>query len=337
MTSMTLEQRNAQKLNNLLNMANLNLKNKDIYFFLKCNVKVLFTKLALSQQDSEILAGHVTAISAELSTSKWDLRQFDPKKYQKFLNDLFNKIDFRKVDTNFMFKCRDLLEISPIKDDLYKRRMEFFDKKLPKIGSNIVAQNINNNNNNNKAFNNLKNTVNMVNLMMNKTNNLQNQPNNNTNIQNKPVNPFANMNQTININNTNNFQLNKNNDLPVNPFADMSPDSNPYMQNAQNFEPSPYNQNVININNTNDININNNKKELLRSIAPIGLNKTNTINKGNIFVDPYKPKKIPENIKENIIKELKIISNDIYNGKIESCRQHSIEALLCFKQIFPDN
>ena len=80
MTSITLEQRNAQKLNNLLNMANLNLKNKDIYYFLKCNVKVLFTKLALSQQDSEILAGHVTAISAELSTSKWDLRQFDPKK-----------------------------------------------------------------------------------------------------------------------------------------------------------------------------------------------------------------------------------------------------------------
>ena len=198
MTSITLEQRNAQKLNNLLNMANLNLKNKDIYYFLKFNVKVLFTKLALSQQDSEILAGHVTAISAELSTSKWDLRQFDPKKYQKFLNDLFNKIDFRKVDTNFMFKCRYLLEISPIKDDLYKRRMEFFDKKLPKVGSNIVAQNINNNNNN-KAFNNLKNTVNMVNLMMNKTNNLQNQPNNNTNIQNKPVNPFANMNQTITI------------------------------------------------------------------------------------------------------------------------------------------
>ena len=60
---MTLEQRNAQKLNNLLSMANINIKNKDIYYFLKYNVKILFPKLMLSQQDSEILSGHVTAIN----------------------------------------------------------------------------------------------------------------------------------------------------------------------------------------------------------------------------------------------------------------------------------
>ena len=30
---MTWEQRNAQKLNNILNMANINVKNRDIYFF----------------------------------------------------------------------------------------------------------------------------------------------------------------------------------------------------------------------------------------------------------------------------------------------------------------
>ena len=143
MNNITLEQRNAQKLNNLLNIANLNVKNKDIYFFLKCNVKVLLNKLQLSPKDLEILSGHVSAFSNELTSSKWDLRKFDPKKYQKFLDDLFNKIDFRKVDTEFMFKCKDLLEISPIKDELYKKRMEFFDKKLPKIGNNTVFPNNN--------------------------------------------------------------------------------------------------------------------------------------------------------------------------------------------------
>ena len=325
---MTLEQRNAQKLNNLLNMANINIKNKDIYYFLKYNVKILFPKLMLSQQDSEILSGHVTAINSELTTAKWDLRQFDPQKYQKFLNDLFNKVDFRKVDNNFMFKCRDLLEISPVKDDLYKRRLEFFDKKLPKIGNNIMNQN-----NPDTAFNNLMNALNTVNKMMNKPTNIQNQHNNNNqNIQNKPVNPFGNMNQNNNIK-TNKVQNNKNNNLPVNPFADMSPNSNPY---AQNFESLPYQQNISNTN-TNNINENNNNKQLLRSIPKTGLNTANIINNANNTVDPFKPKKIPENIKENIIKELKIISDDIYNGKIESCRLHSVEALLYFKQIFPDS
>ena len=319
---MTLEQRNSQKLNNLLNMANLNIKNMDIYYFLKYNVKILFPKLSLSKQDSEIMSGHVTAINSELSNSKWEIKQFDPQKYQKFLNDLFNKVDFRKVDNNFMFKCRDLLEISPVKDDLYKRRLEFFDKKLPKIGNNIMSQN-----NPNDAFNNLLNAVNMVNTMLNKPTKIQKQNNNIANIQNKPVNPFGNMNQNININN-NKVQKNTNNNLPVNPFADMN--SNPY---AQNFESSPYQQNISSTN-TNVMDENNNNKQLLHSIPQTGLNTNNNTNK---IPDPYKQKKIPEYIKENIIKELKIISNDIYNGKIDSCRQHSVEALLYFKQIFPDN
>ena len=121
MSIITLELRNAQKLNNLLNMANANVKNRDIYFFLKYNVKIIFNKVQLSPKDSEIISGHISAFTTELSSSKWDLKQFDPKKYKKFLDDLFSKIDFRKVDNNFMYKCRDLLEISPIKDDLYKK------------------------------------------------------------------------------------------------------------------------------------------------------------------------------------------------------------------------
>ena len=294
MSNITIEQRNAQKLNNLLNIANLNVKNKDIYFFLKCNVKVLLNKLQLAPKDLEILSGHVSAFSNELTSSKWDLRKFDPKKYQKFLDDLFNKIDFRKVDTEFMFKCKDLLEISPIKDELYKKRIEFFDKKLPKIGNNTSIQN-------NNINTNVNNTIN----------------------QTQPVNPFENTN--IQNNNINNVANSPNPFEPVNPFAGMSESSNPYAN--LNNQPSPYQQNFEN-NNPN----NNTGKTILRSIPHTGLNKVN--NENNI--DPYKPKVIPEDIKTKIIKELQSISGDLVNGKIDNCRYHSIEALLYFKQLFPD-
>jgi hypothetical protein len=49
-----------------------------------------------------------------------------------------------------------------------------------------------------------------------------------------------------------------------------------------------------------------------------------------------KKKKIPEDLKLKIINELKIVSEDIINGNIINCRKHSVEALLLFKQIFPD-
>ena len=318
MNNITLEQRNAQKLNNLLNIANLNVKNKDIYFFLKCNVKVLLNKLQLSPKDLEILSGHVSAFSNELTSSKWDLRKFDPKKYQKFLDDLFNKIDFRKVDTEFMFKCKDLLEISPIKDELYKKRMEFFDKKLPKIGNNTVFPN-NNITSNNKTTSNafVKNTV-----------KVNSNTNNNTNTNNinliQPVNPFENTNDKIN--NITNVANNPNPFLPVNPFAGMNESSNPYAN--LNNGPSPYQQNFEN-NNQN----NNTGKTILRSIPHTTLNN---MNNNNNNIDPYKPKVIPDDIKTKIIKELQSISGDLVNGKIDNCRYHSIEALLYFKQIFPD-
>ena len=279
------------------------------YFFLKCNVKVLINKLQLSKQDTEILSGHVSAFSNELSSSKWDLRQFDPKKYQKFLDDLFNKIDFRKVDTEFMFKCKDLLEISPIKDELYKKRMEFFDKKLPKIGNSTIIQSFNNNQ---TGYNTFVNNINKVNT----SNNIQ---------QVQPVNPFANLNATNYI--VDNVNNNTNTSLPINPFAGMNENSNPYT-NMNNNQPSPYQQNIEN----NNVN-NNTGKSILRSIPKTGLNNTININNN---IDPFKPKQIPEDIKSKIIKELQSISEEIVKGNIDNCRYHSIEALLYFKQIFPD-
>ena len=111
----------------------------------------------------------------------------------------------------------------------------------------------------------------------------------------------------------------------------MNPNSNPY--NNMNIGASPYQTNFEN-------NFNNNgKTTILRSIPKNGLNNINNnmAANNNFNIDPYKPKVIPEYLKENIIKELKLLSSDIAdNNKITSCRMHSIEALLYFKQIFPD-
>ena len=401
---MTLEQRNAQKLNNLLNMANINVKNRDIYFFLKCNAKIIFNKVILSPKDSEIISGHISAFTAELSSSKWDLKQFDPKKYKKFLDDLFSKIDFRKVDNNFMYKCRDLLEISPIKDDLYKKQMNFFDKKLPKIGGNTISEN------NNMTPKTLINTAKFVNnIKKNNQTNIQNQPvnpfadinignaniNNNINKQNQPVNPFAGMNLGSNATTIIDNNINKQNQ-PQNPFADINLGSNTNIitnnTTKQNQPVNPFegmtnnnlnnnnnlttiqnqpvnnlqgmNQNIININQVNDTNnsmpvnpfanmsdssnpftmnfespannINNinNQNEILHTVPKNELNNMN--NNNNMEPNHYKPKQIPDFLKDKIIKELNIISGEIVKGEIENCRIHSVEALLYFKQIFPD-
>ena len=162
---------------------------------------------------------------------------------------------------------------------------------------------------------------------------------NNTNKQNQPINPFEGLNQNNNNlngnnnlttlenkqannfqgmvqNNTNNNQINKSNDsMPVNPFANMTEISNPF---AMNFE-SPSN----NINN-------NDHKEIIHTIPKTGLNNI------NVNSNPYTQKQIPDFIKEKIIKELNIISGGIVKGEIENCRIHSVEAILYFKQIFPD-
>jgi len=314
--NITIEQRNAQKLYNYINVANQYVQNRDIYFYLKYYVKTMINQMKLPSNDYEILMGHVNAFSNELAQSHWEYRQFDPKKYDKFLNDFYTPIDFRKIDTEFMFKCKDLLEISPIKDELYKKRMEFFDKKLPKIGNNTVFPN-NNITSNNKTTSNafVKNTVKVntnTNINANNINQIQ------------PVNPFENTNDKIN--NITNVANNPNPFLPVNPFAGMNESSNPYAN--LNNGPSPYQQNFEN-NNQN----NNTGKTILRSIPHTTLNN---MNNNNNNIDPYKPKVIPDDIKTKIIKELQSISGDLVNGKIDNCRYHSIEALLYFKQIFPD-
>ena len=285
--NITLEQRNAQKLYNYINVANQFAQNKDIYFYLKYYVKSMINQLKISKQDYEALSGLLNTFSNELAISHWELRHFDPNKYDKFLNDFYGKVDFSKIDTIFMLKCKDLLEISPNKNDLYKRRMEYFDKKLPQFSSNNLLRT----------------------QMQMKNNN--------------------NYNNSIDANIAINTQSYK----PVNPFDGINNESNPY-GNGQNspynyMGNSPYQQN-------NNINNNQNLREMPPPKTDDKVNNTNNVYGLNNYTNnENKKKKIPEDIKAKIIKELQMVSEEIVNGKIDNCRKHSIEALILFNKVIP--
>ncbi len=135
------QQRNAQKLYNYLFLANQFRHIKDIYFYLKYCISIKINDLDLSKDDERKLNAQVTLYTQELNREKWDIHKMDPRVYDKFLNDYLNKINFNKVDQDTLYKCRDFLEI-----DLYHRRMEFFNKRLPPESNNNI--NLNNDNKN---------------------------------------------------------------------------------------------------------------------------------------------------------------------------------------------
>ena len=310
--NITIEKRNAQKLFNLLNVANSNVQNKDIYFYLKYYVKTMINQMQLSKEDYEVLIGHVHAFSNELSATKWELRQFDPKKYDKFLNDFYTKVDFKNIDTEFMFKCKDILEVSPNKNDLYRRRMEFLDKKLPKISPS------NNNQFNNNFNNNQKQNIDT----------------------NKPINPFAG----IDYQNSNPYEnLHHNHDNMRNISSNTGESHYQVDNNIENNNkdksmlraqpPSRMNNNW----NNNNININENIDLYRQMTKNNSLNNGKNINNTNdIYNLQNKKKIIPEDIKAKIIKELNLISEDFTNNKVIDCKMHSAEIVLLFKKIFPD-
>jgi len=316
--NITLEQRNAQKLYNYINVANQNVQNKDIYFYMKYAAKTLLNQIKLTKQDHDAITNLINPFLRELSSSKWEIKNFDPKLYDKFLHDFYNKVNFNTIDTTFMFKCRDLLEISPVKNDLYKRRMEYFAKKLPKIP--LGNNNINNNYGNQNNFNTPS------------TNTISHQPVNpfGGNIvsptSQQPVNPFENTNipstsqQPINPFASN---ISSTSQQPVNPFEGINNDSDNY--GYGNNSPYSYNFNQPPAQNIN----NNNENNLLRANPP------NLQNPNDMIINNNK-RKIPDDIKVKIIKELQLVSENILSGKIEDSRKHSVEAMILFKKVFPE-
>jgi hypothetical protein len=316
--NITLEQRNSQKLYNLINVANQNIQNKDIYFFIKYAVKTLLNQIKLTKQDHDAITNLINPFLRELFSSNWQLKNFDPKLYDKFLHDFYNKVNFNTIDTNFMFKCRDLLEISPVKNDLYKRRMEYFAKKLPKIL--IDNNNINNNYGNKNIFNAPSTTPQshqpanpFAGTTVSTTSQQPVNPFNNTNIpttNQQPINPFAS-----NISSTS--------QQPLNPFEGIT-DSDNYGYGNSGPYSFNFNQPIAE-----NVNNNNNGKNLLRASPPNVQNPTDMNLQNN-------KRKIPDDIKVKIIKELQLVSENILNGKIDDSRKHSVEAMILFKKVFPE-
>jgi hypothetical protein len=316
--NITLEQRNAQKLYNLINVANQNVQNKDIYFFIKYAVKTMLNQIKITKQDHDAISNLINPFLRELSSSNWEIKNFDPKLYDKFLHDFYNKVNFNTIDTNFMFKCRDLLEISPVKNDLYKRRMEYFAKKLPKIL--IDNNNINNNYGNKNIFNAPSTTPQshqpanpFAGTTVSTTSQQPVNPFNNTNIpttNQQPINPFAS-----NISSTS--------QQPLNPFEGIT-DSDNYGYGNSGPYSFNFNQPIAE-----NVNNNNNGKNLLRASPPNVQNPTDMNLQNN-------KRKIPDDIKVKIIKELQLVSENILNGKIDDSRKHSVEAMILFKKVFPE-
>ena len=153
---------------------------------------------------------------------------------------------------------------------------------------------------------------------------------------------IQNNNFNNNFNNNNNINFNQVSDKPINPFANINNQaSNPYENSygyGNNINPysnmgqTPYQEN----------NFNNNGRNILRGQHPINknMNNINNANNTNNVMNMYnienKKKIIPEDIKQKIINELKIVSDELQNGKIDNCKKHSIETLILFKQIFPE-
>ena len=316
--NITLEQRNAQKLYNLINVANQNVQNKDIYFFIKYAVKTMLNQIKITKQDHDAISNLINPFLRELSSSNWEIKKFDPKLYDKFLHDFYNKVNFNTIDTNFMFKCRDLLEISPVKNDLYKRRMEYFAKKLPKIL--IDNNNINNNYGNKNIFNAPSTTPQshqpanpFAGTTVSTTSQQPVNPFNNTNIpttNQQPINPFAS-----NISSTS--------QQPLNPFEGITDSDNYGYGNSCPYSFN-FNQPIAE-----NVNNNNNGKNLLRASPPNVQNPTDMNLQNN-------KRKIPDDIKVKIIKELQLVSENILNGKIDDSRKHSVEAMILFKKVFPE-
>ena len=185
----TVGKRNFLKIFNHLNFANQNKNNRDIYNYIRYIITLEIEDLQFDPEDKGKLLMHKDTIKNEIINEKFDISKFDPSRYSQLLNEYFNKMDFRKVDTDTMYKCKDLLEIDVIKNDLYNRRLDFFNKRLPP-----TFQNIYNPITYERVFN-------------------PNQNNNNSNSQ--PTNPFdgvdySNSNPYGNYNQNNNYANNNN-------------------------------------------------------------------------------------------------------------------------------
>ena len=207
---LTQEQRNAQQLFNYIGVAN-SIKDKyiNIYFFLKNYAFNKAFKLKLPPSDEKKIFQFMKYFNDELKKSNWDIKNINLNEYQKFLDYFYSTINFENIDLNTLFLCRDLQEIISL-DEVGKKRMIYFDKKLEKFKNEINENQIQNKENQNESNINKQNQNESntnkqnqkfikVNTIKNNNNNKNSNNNNNTNKENKENKNKKNSNKNLNI------------------------------------------------------------------------------------------------------------------------------------------
>ena len=195
---LTQEQRNAQQLFNYIGVAN-SIKDKyiNVYFFLKNYAFNKAFKLKLPPSDEKKIFQFMKYFNDELKKSNWDIKNINLNEYQKFLDYFYSTINFENIDLNTLFLCRDLQEIISL-DEVGKKRMIYFDKKLEKFKNEINENQIQNKENQNESNINKQNQKLIKVNTINYDNNNKNK-NNNTNKENKEINNKKNSNKSLNI------------------------------------------------------------------------------------------------------------------------------------------
>jgi hypothetical protein len=196
---LTQEQRNAQKLFNYIGVAN-NIKDKyiNIYFFLKYYAFDKSFKLKLPTSDTKKINQFMKYFNEELKNSKWDIKNFKLIEYQQFLEYFYSTINFQNIDLNNLFLCRDLQEIIAL-DELGKKRMQYFDKKLEKFQKDINESQNQNKENQNESNINKQNKKPLIKVNSINNDNKVKNINNNINKEKKETNIKNNTNKNLNI------------------------------------------------------------------------------------------------------------------------------------------
>ena len=317
-----------KKFYDLINAANANNNNVNIYMFIKdCAFRFVFEHMNSIDENNKInIQSLYYNFQKECQQNNWNFYNFNPNEYLNFIENFYKKINFDSCQISMLHATRSLTEIlSYINklDNLAMQRIEYLNKK-------IESKQENNNNNNNHNYNQQNSNYynqNQQNNNNNNNHNFNNQNSNNFNNNNFNNNNFNNNNNNFNNNNYNNNNNNYNN----NNFNNNNNYNNNNFNNNNN-----YNNNNNNFNNNNNYNNNNNINNNM-NFSPSNIQPNTQI--GQYY--QYNPRNVPKlvnlnlfhfpiskrdpnylNLKEIIFQHIEYANLEFDYHKIDKGREH---------------
>ena len=125
------QRRNANKLTNLLETAKKYNKNRNIFLFIKWNIiQEMKKNIDLTKEDRNKFNVAAGLAEGEMKVYNWSVEKMVPKEYDDFLEYYYKTINFKAANLDLLYKCKDLLDISPVKNDLYNKRIDYFVKRI---------------------------------------------------------------------------------------------------------------------------------------------------------------------------------------------------------------